>query len=93
MSDEDTFHALHQALNVLADEVGLREANVKGHQQNAAQIARTIAQIMRVDEDTIEGIRIAATLHDCGFLREGTGHGQEDSRARAGLLVWTVLRH
>ena len=69
MSDDDTLHALHQALNVLADEVGFREANIKGHQQNASQIARTIAQIMRVDEDTIEGIRIAATLHDCGFLR------------------------
>jgi len=67
--DSETIRSLHQALNALADEVGAREANIRGHQQNASQIARTIAQIMRVDEDTIEGIRIAATLHDCGFLR------------------------
>ena len=53
MSDDDTLHALHQALNVLADEVGFREANIKGHQQNASQIARTIAQIMRVSSRPI----------------------------------------
>ena len=65
--DEITL-ALYQSLATLADIITLREAGAMDHQRNVSQVARSIAQIMRLDEDTIEAIRIAATLHDVGFI-------------------------
>ncbi len=65
--DEITL-ALYQSLATLADIITLREAGAMDHQRNVSQISRSIAQIMRLDEDTIEAIRIAGTLHDVGFI-------------------------
>ncbi|HYD18345.1 MAG TPA: HD domain-containing phosphohydrolase [Patescibacteria group bacterium] len=60
--------ALYQSLATLADTIALREAQAMDHQRNVSQVSRAIAQIMRMDEDEIEAIRIAATLHDVGFI-------------------------
>lgn len=65
--DEITL-ALYQSLATLADIITLREAGAMDHQRNVSQISRAIAQIMRMDEDAIEAIRIAGTLHDVGFI-------------------------
>lgn len=66
---EELLRSLHQALSVIADEVGIHAANIRGHQQNASQIARTLAQMMKLSEAETECIRVAAMLHDIGFLR------------------------
>ena len=66
--EDDVKHALFQSLVTLADMIALREAQAMDHQRNVSQVARTIAQLMRMDNDAIEAIRVAATLHDIGFI-------------------------
>ncbi len=67
-ADDEITLALYQSLSTLADIITLREAGAMDHQRNVSQISRTIAQLMRMGEDEIESIRIAATLHDVGFI-------------------------
>lgn len=66
--EDDVKHALYQSLATLADMIALREASAMDHQRNVSQVARTIAQLMGMGVDEIEGIRVAATLHDVGFI-------------------------
>lgn len=66
--EDDVKHALYQSLSTLADMIALREASAMDHQRNVSQVARTIAQLMGMGVDEIEGIRVAATLHDVGFI-------------------------
>lgn len=66
---DQVVHCLFQTVRVLADTIGLKENFTPEHQSQVAQIARTIAQIMCLDRDMIDGIRIGATLHDFGILR------------------------
>lgn len=61
--------SLYQAIRTLSDTIGLKEQYTPTHQHNVAQISRCIAQIMCLDRDIIDGIRIGATLHDFGILR------------------------
>lgn len=61
--------SLYQAIRTLSDTIGLKEQHTPTHQHNVAQIARCIAQIMCLDSDIIDGIRIGATLHDFGIIR------------------------
>src|SRR3982751_3340119 len=66
---EQVVHCLFQTVRTLADTIGLKESYTPEHQSNVAQIARTIAQIMCLDRDIIDGVRMGATLHDFGILR------------------------
>lgn len=61
--------SLYQAVRTLSDTIGLKEAYTPGHQHNVAHLSRTIAQVMGLDADTIDGLRIGATLHDFGIIR------------------------
>jgi HD-GYP domain-containing protein (c-di-GMP phosphodiesterase class II) len=66
---DQVVHCLFQLTRTLADTIGLKEEHTPEHQSNVGQIARTIAQIMCLDGDMIDGVRIGATLHDFGILR------------------------
>jgi HD-GYP domain-containing protein (c-di-GMP phosphodiesterase class II) len=66
---EQVILSLYQTVRTLSDTIGFREAYTPGHQNDVAQLARTIAQVMGLDADTIDGIRIGATLHDFGIIR------------------------
>lgn len=66
---DDVVHCLFQVVRTLADTIGLKESFTPEHQSKVAQIARSMAQIMHLDADIIDGIRIGATLHDFGILR------------------------
>ncbi len=48
--------------------VEVRDPYTSGHQKNVAEIAVLIAEEMGIDVDTIEGIRIAALMHDLGKI-------------------------
>ena len=68
-------HYLNQltaTLDAVADAVGraaeLRDPYTAGHQRRVAELAVAIARDLGLDEDTIKGIRIAATIHDVGKL-------------------------
>jgi HD-GYP domain-containing protein (c-di-GMP phosphodiesterase class II) len=66
---EEVVHCLYQTVRVLADTIGLKEPYTPTHQHNVSQISRCIAQIMHLDKDMTDGVRIGAMLHDFGILR------------------------
>ncbi|MDD9901758.1 MAG: HD-GYP domain-containing protein [Alphaproteobacteria bacterium] len=70
---DELVHCLFQTVRVLADTIGLKESFTPAHQSNVANIARTIGQIMCLDRDIVDGVRMGATLHDFGILRIPSG--------------------
>lgn len=71
--DADLKHSLFQSLAALADAIALREAQAMDHQRNVSQVARTIAQLIGMPQEETEGVRVAATLHDIGFILVPSG--------------------
>lgn len=69
VSKEKLIHCLYQIVRMLADTIAMKEGHSTGNQQNASRFARCIAQVMELDQDMIDGIRIGAMLHDFGILR------------------------
>lgn len=47
----------------------LRDPYTAGHQERVTEFATLIARELGVDAETLEGIRVAATIHDVGKLR------------------------
>lgn len=64
---DDIVRCLYQTIATLASMPGVPNSFIPQHQQSVSQISRTIAQIMQVERETVDGLRIAATLHDCGL--------------------------
>jgi PAS domain S-box-containing protein len=60
--------AVGTTIQVLVYVLEARDPYTAGHQSRAANLACTIAKEMGLDEDKIEGIRMAATIHDIGKL-------------------------
>jgi HD-GYP domain-containing protein (c-di-GMP phosphodiesterase class II) len=69
VTKEQVILGLYQTVCTLADSIGLKETYTPGHQHNVAQVARTIGQVMGLDPDIIDGLRIGGTLHDFGIIR------------------------
>ncbi len=61
--------SLYQTVRTLSDTIGLKESYTPGHQHNVARLSRTIGQVMELDSDVVDGLRIGATLHDFGLVR------------------------
>lgn len=59
---------LFQTVKTLAVNAGFKDNRSANPQKNISQIARTIAQIMGIKDEEIQGIRLAATLLDVGML-------------------------
>ncbi|MFH0782637.1 MAG: HD domain-containing phosphohydrolase [Pseudomonadota bacterium] len=60
---------LQGIISSMALMVEIRDPYTSGHQQRVAQLACTIADKMGLPPDKIEGLRIAALLHDVGKIR------------------------
>jgi HD-GYP domain-containing protein (c-di-GMP phosphodiesterase class II) len=56
------------AIETLGMTVEIRDPYTAGHQRRVADLASLIAQEMRLSEDQVTGIRIAAIVHDLGKL-------------------------
>lgn len=69
VSKEQITLSLYQCVRTLADTIGFKEAHTPAHQHNVSQLSRTIAQVMGLDREQIDGLRIGATLHDFGIIR------------------------
>ncbi len=69
VTKEQVVLSLYQAVRTLSDTIGLKESYTPGHQHNVAQLSRTIGQVMGLDVDIVDGLRIGATLHDFGIIR------------------------
>jgi PAS domain S-box-containing protein len=55
-------------IQVLVTAVEMRDPYTAGHQVRSADIARAIAIEMGLDQEKIEGIRLAGSIHDIGKL-------------------------
>ncbi|MBI5551460.1 MAG: response regulator [Desulfobacterales bacterium] len=60
---------LEASIDAMALMVEIRDPYTAGHQQRVAQLACAIAGKVGIAADAIEGIRIAALLHDVGKIR------------------------
>lgn len=66
---DQVVHCLYQTVRTLADTIGLKEPHTAIHQHTVSHVARCIAQILKLDADMIDGIRVGAILHDFGIIR------------------------
>lgn len=60
--------ALESTVNALAYAVEMRDPYTAGHQKRVAFLSVAIAKEMDIPEDKIEGIRMAAAIHDIGKI-------------------------
>jgi PAS domain S-box-containing protein len=60
--------ALGGTIQALAVAVETRDPYTAGHQKNVADLSRAIANEMRLDNNLIDGIRMAAAIHDLGKM-------------------------
>jgi len=60
--------ALGATVQAIAVIVEARDPYTAGHQRRVADLARSIATEMNLPDDQIDGIRVAATIHDLGKI-------------------------
>lgn len=60
--------ALDGTLQVIISSVELRDPYTAGHQKKVAELAKAIAQEMKLDENTIAGLYRGGLIHDVGKL-------------------------
>ncbi|MCC7311989.1 MAG: GAF domain-containing protein [Sulfuritalea sp.] len=60
--------SLEQSIQAIADTVESRDPYTAGHQRRVGGLAVAIAREMGLPEETIHGIRLAATIHDLGKI-------------------------
>ena len=69
---QDTLDSLRKAVNttiqVMVSAVEARDPYTAGHQIRSADLARAIAAEMGLSQETIEGIRMAGSIHDLGKI-------------------------
>ncbi|MEN6421494.1 MAG: PAS domain S-box protein [Smithella sp.] len=61
-------NALGGTVRALASVVETRDPYTAGHQRHVADLARAIATEMNLSADRIEGLRVAAIIHDIGKI-------------------------
>lgn len=57
---------LYQVVNAFSSAVEIKEPYTAGHQKRVAELSEAIAREMGIDQESIEGIKVAALLHDIG---------------------------
>jgi len=67
-AEERTRRALEGTIQVVAETIERRDPYTAGHQKRVTRLAVAIARRMGLSSDQIEGIRVAATLHDIGKI-------------------------
>ena len=61
-------HAVAATISTLMQAIEIRDPYTAGHQRRVADLARSIAEEINLPSDQIEGIRIAASIHDIGKI-------------------------
>ena len=67
-SHEKLRKALCGTVSTLASALEMRDPYTAGHQQRVTQLACAVATEMGLQEDRIEGLQVAGTLHDIGKI-------------------------
>lgn len=57
---------LHQVVNAFSSAMELRDPYTSGHQRRVAELSCALAQEMGFSEERLQGLRVAALLHDIG---------------------------
>ncbi|MHB8090196.1 MAG: HD domain-containing phosphohydrolase [Syntrophales bacterium] len=69
---QDTLESLRKAvgttIQVIASTVAARDPYTAGHQIRSADLARAVATEMGLPQNTVEGIRMAGSIHDIGKI-------------------------
>lgn len=60
--------SMESTIEAIAATVEMRDAYTAGHQRRVAELAVAIAQEMRLPEDEVHGIHLAAAIHDVGKI-------------------------
>ena len=60
--------SLEQTIQVIAETVDQRDPYTAGHQRRVADLSTRIAQKMGLAEERIQGLGLAATIHDLGKM-------------------------
>lgn len=60
--------SLEQSIQTIASTIEARDPYTAGHQRRVAELAVAIAHKMNLDENQIQGIQLAATIHDLGKI-------------------------
>jgi len=68
MAEQDLRTSLEATIQAIAGMIETRDPYTSGHQARVAQLAVAIAQQLDLSEEEIEGIRVAAILHDIGKM-------------------------
>lgn len=67
-SFEQVRKGLRATVQAMAETVETRDPYTAGHQRRVSDLARSIATEMKLPKDRIEGLRMAATIHDLGKI-------------------------
>lgn len=65
---ENVRRTLEGVVNALAATVEKRDPYTAGHQRRVARLASLIAETMGLPDEKVEGVRVAALLHDIGKI-------------------------
>lgn len=68
-SEERLHHALTGAIQAIAGIVEMRDPYTAGHERRVALLACAIAKEMGLDDYRIEGLQLAAEIHDLGKVQ------------------------
>ena len=61
--------SLEQSIQAIADTVEARDPYTAGHQRRVAELAKAIAQEMGLPIEQINGVHLAASIHDLGKIQ------------------------
>jgi PAS domain S-box-containing protein len=67
-SFENLRKAMQGIIRAMASTVEARDPYTAGHQRRVADLARAIAQEMKLTEDQVDGLRMAGIVHDLGKI-------------------------
>ena len=67
-SDRELREAFQSSIRALSSAIEMRDPYTAGHQERVTRLSAAIAREMGLDDDKVEGIRIAGMVHDIGKL-------------------------
>ena len=59
---------LEQIIDVIANTINSRDSYTSGHQKRTAELCCAIAEKLNLDNDVIQGLDLAASIHDLGKI-------------------------
>ena len=68
-AEKNLHDSLIGTIRAVSEIVEMRDPYTSGHQKRVASLACAIARELKIDEDRIEGLELAAQIHDVGKIQ------------------------